>query len=825
MEPPPLPPRPTPASSAPGTPQTNNHSPLRQEASADSPEEFAWSKEDTPPPLPRRPAPQITLQEPSSPVPPASPSHTPPRTAPGTPPQHNLPLEPPAPPSPAPSSSPSYFPSEDDDDEVLECIAEQIATKTEPEDPWATGVGSYASQLGRRLTLRRVGTGVSAVTAGERDGDNGKSIRSFESRREVQGMSKEMREALDRLEDEEVAGFLSRVGKQVQEVRVAVPKNDIPYPDKGAFVATNGKTDWFGYGKAYITTVAIIHTPPSLLVPPRPTRLHISTTRSYLERLYVIFPPSTWESILHVQLGSIWRWESEHTWKWCALYSFLWLFNLLPLLPFGILLFLILRSRLFPPTPEEILSRASDRIKRSAEAAELSQELKKTSKIGFALQGARGLFHRKAESKENVSALAMGLQGSMMLGGMVAAGTSAVNNEKGGMSSLLSGIKKPKEDKDKTTSALARAIAGTSGVAGGIAAPTRVTIEELQAAKKGKKASKKDESEDDDSDEEDKESRHAKGTSLYGTMQEVLRVFGPPIQEYLGQASDMAEKIKNLMIHSDHPSVEPVCLRLIGICAFILLCPSWLLYKGITAYFGLEFFVLWKFREQHPEWRRALMPWWWVFIGAPTDAEYATFILQKRSRQHKPLRGAKTIKRMARNRARRGSIDSVDSGSASFIDKAPVKVEAASSALGSSALAFGLGIGALRARSPSFVEPLGEIIGTYFALLQATPGSLVIRTNRVCFQATKGFRTLGLKLNKKTIGDDDASFSFGGGGDDLMSVRPEDITGLKKDKKLGFEGMTITEKDGSVWKLSNVSRRDDAFNKIVSISPTAWQNT
>ena len=30
---------------------------------------------------------------------------------------------------------------------------------------------------------------------------------------------------------------------------------------------------------------------------------------------------------------------------------------------------------------------------------------------------------------------------------------------------------------------------------------------------------------------------------------------------------------------------------------------------------------------------------------------------------------------------------------------------------------------------------------------------------------------------------------------------------------------------GQSWRLTNVARRDDAFNKLVAISPSAWSQT
>ncbi|KAL8293605.1 hypothetical protein RQP46_000306 [Phenoliferia psychrophenolica] len=484
--------------------------------------------------------------------------------------------------------------------------------------------------------------------------------------------AKAARKALEVLEDEEVAAFLGRVGKQVQEV----------------------------------------YTPQSLLSPPKPSRLHISTTRSYLERLYIIVPPGIWERILKAEIGAIWRWESPSTIYWFITYVILWYYNIVLILIPGILLYHITKKRLFPPSSAEILRQATDRVRRQAEAAQLSTQLQSTSRLGFVTQGARGLYHNirgDRTSSPQGSALARGLEGSAMLGGMMAAG----------------GTSRPSREIPKT-SALARAIAGTSGVTGGVAAPSR----------------------------------------------------------YLGQASDFAEKIKNLLVHTDHPAVTPVCVRLFVICVFILLCPTWLFYKGAWAYVGCEFFFLWRFRETHPEWRRALMPWWWIVFDAPTDAEYALYVLQKRARAKKPLRGAKTLRRLAKQRARGTSLSDPVS-TASTTRSSPQPPPAATD--GTAALAsFG------QSRQSTFVNPPGDLVGTYFCLLHAVPGNLVICSNIVKFAPTRGFRTLGLKRFSKRFsggaGGDESSdgdaYSFGGGKEDedmgLLEVRPEEIVGIKK---------------------------------------------
>lgn len=56
-----------------------------------------------------------------------------------------------------------------------------------------------------------------------------------------------MRQALDALEDEELQEFLGRIGRQVQEVRVAPQPDAVPFPELAAFRDGDGHTDWVGF--------------------------------------------------------------------------------------------------------------------------------------------------------------------------------------------------------------------------------------------------------------------------------------------------------------------------------------------------------------------------------------------------------------------------------------------------------------------------------------------------------------------------------------------------------------------------------------------------
>ena len=192
--------------------------------------------------------------------------------------------------------------------------------------------------------------------------------------------------------------------------------------------------------------------------------------------------------------------------------------------------------------------------------------------------------------------------------------------------------------------------------------------------------------------------------SIYKLAADVLRVAGPPAQEYLGQGADLLEQVKNLYLHPDHPAVGPVMLRLGLISLILFVVPAWIQVKAAWAYLGLEFFVLWRVRELYPEYRRALTPAHLVLLGAPTDAQYATFLLHRRAVEGRPLRGAKTLKRAGKQRARAAS------DAASFKEDQDDDVRSTYSATRS---AFGFG----RTHSPAssiaeHEEDAGDVVGS-----------------------------------------------------------------------------------------------------------------
>ncbi|KAI5481046.1 hypothetical protein MNV49_006232 [Pseudohyphozyma bogoriensis] len=717
-----------------------------------------------------------TLQQPVFHLSDAPPEHAPP------PPPTNAPALPPRP-FPTISRASSFgtymsdppTPCDELKEEDLECLAEELAFHAAAAEPAATLADEEEEAEGPESALTGAYSGLR-----RRFTTRGRSETPEEQAEEVS----EARKALDELEDIELAEFLERVGSRMHEVKIAVPSEKGSLPTREQFTSSTGQTDWRAFATTYINAAAEIYVPASLVAPPPRTEFSIKLSRVHLERVHVLCPPSTWKAILDGSVARVWRWQSPNTWKWCL-------------------------QRLYPPTPEELHAHAKARVSRAKEAAEISRQVHSSSRLSIAKGIITGII--PTSKKAEASALVKGLHGSAMLGGLV--GGAKVDT------SVLEGS--PTKEKKKaiaTDSALARAL-GSAAMAGGVAAPQRVEIE-------GIRPTQPQECEPSATDEQGK-------VSAYKLMMEVLAVFGPPVQEMMSMASDLGEKVKNLFVHPDLPCIPAVLLRLAAICIFLIICPAWIVIKGLWAYLGLEFFVLFKLREDYPQWRRALMPIWWLLLDVPTDAEYAMYILQKRRRQNKPLRGSKTMKRDYRKARHRTS-----SGASVVTPTGGI-----SSAIGGSSLAT-LGLGTIpvdtgsRSRPGSVHSKAGSEneeggVGRHFALFNATPGILRISIERIMFYPTRGFRTIGLLKRKghksdevlgnvvataMSDGAESVTASFLEAKEQAMlDLLVDEVVGLKKHSLIGFDGIVISTRDGKHHKLSNVSKRDDAFNKIASL--------
>ncbi|GAA5827841.1 hypothetical protein JCM5353_005664 [Sporobolomyces roseus] len=633
----------------------------------------------------------------------------------------------------------------------------------------------------------------------------------------VDADSDETSRKLADIEDQEIAEMLDRVGGRLQELRVTADdeREPLEYPEKEAFRDEQGRIDWVSYTIAYASLLIVTYTPPSLIGHPPRDEFSVRFLRDDLSRLYVLCPPSVWQGYLLGDLAELYRWENTtRTGKAAAAYACLWFFDLVPLFPIGLLIYYMLRPRLLPPTVEELLANSTERASRTREAAELSKQLKNSSAgrgLGFAAEGVRGVFGdlkdklpigRSSGEERN---LASALGSTALLGGIAGSGGNyqdALRQRLGKSADEISIA--PSETSPPSTPQV-----GNNGT-------SREDYEDSPATDK------------------------MGDVSLYRLLRNLSHSFGPPAQTLLNETIDLLEMLRNVMQHPDHPSSLPVLLRLIAIFFVILLTPTWLRLKSIFGYLGVEFFVLWKLRELYPEWRRATMMQWWILAGAPTDADYALYILRKRGAEGRAIRGSKTIKRMARKERSRAS-----SSADQTADKYRGVHRIAKSISDNASI-------------HSVASHLGtdSPINTFFALHRSVPGQLVLSSSSIRFVPAKklqklGFHKLVARAAKKwgdssieldesyyhSDSDRDSLLSFddattstseGGGvkreGKEMeMVLRVGEIEKVKKDRQYRLPALEITGKNGQVWKFSNVSRRDDAFNKILSFSAVPWK--
>ncbi|BGP49649.1 hypothetical protein JCM10450v2_005552 [Rhodotorula kratochvilovae] len=576
----------------------------------------------------------------------------------------------------------------------------------------------------------------------------------------------------------------------------------------------------------YLATAALDYTPPGLIAPPPPSSFSFRALRADLERLYILCPPPVWQRLLLGSFASLWRWENpRRTGTWIAVYLVLWLGDLLLLFPFAFLLFHLLQARFFPPSTDELLAQAADRRARSRDAAELGKQLSASSRFGVLGGGVRGLWNevrdrlgRDDDDSGEEKSLAAAIGSGAALGG-IAGGLGGEPLRRNRASSSASTT--PETPPPMPPSALARALGSSAGVLSASAAPSQTSLEALRPPPSARL---------DVRDEGYDPARGPAGEgelSLYRLVRHLAGVFGPQAVLWCGEAADLSEMVKNVINHPEHPASRAVALRLALVCAVLLFTPAWVVYKVLWLWAGTEVFVLWRVRELYPEWRRATLPYWWLLVGAPTDVDYALHLLRQRNLTQRPLRGAKTLRRTSRAAAE------------------PAQQQ------GKRAAARRAGRALLRRAQGGKEEVLlasGEseaVLGSFFALHSSAPGLLRLSRSTVLFTPYRRLRRLGALAARLTRSsstsssssdddNDDESLASGATGSTTASGRARgevqlavgEIASVRKEMRMGaLEGLVVTTSEGKAYRFANVARRDDAFNKLLSLSSARWEAT
>ncbi|GAA5987204.1 hypothetical protein JCM11641_006059 [Rhodosporidiobolus odoratus] len=611
-----------------------------------------------------------------------------------------------------------------------------------------------------------------------------------------------VQQKLQLLEDAQVNELLERVGGQLTELRVKQLDDDdeVVWPEKEAFRLLDGKVDWISYGIACALVLATSSVPASLITPPPSTRFSLRALRRSLERLYILFPPAAWQPFLTGTLTHLYRWEDPFlTGSYLAVYLFLWFFDLFLLCPVGVLLGYLLRTRLYPPSPEQLVAQAEVRAARTKEATKLGKQLQTSSRfgIGIAGEGVRGLWSEvkervgRGEDEGDEHSIANGLGSGALLGGLPGMPSGAADNLRRRV-----GLQAHHRSTSSTDSTFTTPPSPTGTPSGGSTQPSSAST-----TSPGPRPEEPAQGISGSSDD----------VSLYRLARNLARTFGPHVQLWAEEVADLSEMLKNTLLHPSHPSSILVLLRLLTLCLTLLLVPIWLQYKSIGLGVGVEFFALWRAREVWPHYRRALLPWWWLFLGAPTDAEYALYVLKKRNAEGRPLKGSKTIRREKKREK-----------------KSENRKQRTSDCPGYAFLYY---------------------IAGYFALHLSTPGRLDLTPLNLTFTPVRKIRHLGKLVSRfsssttsSSSGDEGDSVgafspsssvattsatrsSFVAGSAQGMEIAVGEIKGVRKVQSWvkAMEGLVVTLKGGEVFRFNNVFKRDECFNKLLSVSGASWE--
>lgn len=219
--------------------------------------------------------------------------------------------------------------------------------------------------------------------------------------------------AAEALEDIEIYAFLRRTSRQLQEVQIGGPTaaadlpplpvpHDFNYAAKDAHGKPVQRVDWPRFAYAYFVAQLERRCPASMLSPDKAEAFSLGRSRGSIERIYVLAPPQLVEAIFDGTLADIWRWKDKRrTGRYVAIYSVLWLLDLIPAFVVGFLLFLLVDRRLRPPDASQLHKEAEHRRQVGQQAAELSKQMS----AAVSTEGALGMLARGALGSAGAAAM------------------------------------------------------------------------------------------------------------------------------------------------------------------------------------------------------------------------------------------------------------------------------------------------------------------------------------------------------------------------------------------------------------------------------------
>ncbi|TIC61245.1 hypothetical protein E3Q02_03980 [Wallemia mellicola] len=340
--------------------------------------------------------------------------------------------------------------------------------------------------------------------------------------------------------------------------------------------------------------------------------------------------------------------------------------------------------------------------------------------------------------------------------------------------------------------------------------------------------------------------------SMKEAYKAITESHGREIQLVTGDLADFIEKLKNLYLWRKPKATRNFILRavlpaLIGL-QFISHAA---LVRGSLAGLGFVIFIWIPITINYPRYRRMA----WNMPEVPTDAQYALSVMRQRVRKNEPLPVlADPLKKETRKKTDAPRNPNNDNTDSTEIIKSPKKGGskwsrmAASLQRGGKAAERGTDMisqvingdkgvfirqaqevwasrndedsertsemlsqesdnGSIKSKRHIGLEPSRvaylPLRSTHFAILKSSPGTLALNSSELRFKPFKGPDVV-VQL------------------DALVAVRKNTSLRVGVEVSSGLELSWEEEEDVKVMRLTNVARRDDAFNQLVACSRNVW---
>lgn len=253
--------------------------------------------------------------------------------------------------------------------------------------------------------------------------------------------------------------------------------------------------------------------------------------------------------------------------------------------------------------------------------------------------------------------------------------------------------------------------------------------------------------------------------------------YGVPSQIFVSDVADFHEKVKNLLLWRNPDASRRTLVKLLVFFFVACTVTATVWWKMTLFMIGFDFFALMPLRSHYPRYRRPLNPLWWFVLGSPTDAQYAVHLLRERhSQYHKWFSQVQDARAEESLDQERNAVTEISRGLDFPSDSSDApKVE-------------------------SRRQRRGKKLGSFFCQHHGMPGHLQITTKMLYFSPLYA----GPIRTRSSM------------------TELDEIDGLLKThhNKLWiwtFNGLRISRYNRSALNFTNMTRRDDAFNLLLTL--------